>query len=210
MGTCARSGRSSARHVIVRVAHLYPDYLNIYADRGNIAVLERRAQLRGHQLAITAIGLGEPLFPGRHDLLYIGGGQDREQTMVAPDLAAHSETLSQTGPSPRAVKGSRKVGILLDETLVIWGGEFGRTPMSESGYGRDHNPWGFTMWMAGGGIKGGVTHGATDEMGLYAVEDRVHVHDLHATILHCLGMDHKRLTCCTTAARSGRRSTAAR
>jgi hypothetical protein len=83
---------------------------------------------------------------------------------------------------------------MLDSTLVVWGGEFGRTPMSESGVGRDHNPWGFTMWLAGGGVKGGVVHGATDEIGLYSVEKRVHVHDLHATILHCLGMDHKRLT----------------
>jgi hypothetical protein len=82
---------------------------------------------------------------------------------------------------------------LLDSTLVVWGGEFGRTPMSESGNGRDHNPWGFTVWMAGGGIKGGVTFGATDDLGLYAVEDPVHVHDVHATILHCLGLDHRRL-----------------
>src|SRR5256885_4561290 len=83
---------------------------------------------------------------------------------------------------------------LLDSTLVIWGGEFGRTPMSESGNGRDHNPYGFTVWMAGGGIKGGVSYGTTDEIGLYAVENKVHVHDLHATILHCLGLDHKKLT----------------
>lgn len=83
---------------------------------------------------------------------------------------------------------------LLDTTLVIWGGEFGRTPMSESGDGRDHNPYGFTMWMAGGGIRGGVTYGATDEIGLYAIEGRAHVHDLHATILHCLGLEHDRLT----------------
>jgi hypothetical protein len=83
---------------------------------------------------------------------------------------------------------------LLDSTLVVWGGEFGRTPMSESGTGRDHNPWGFTVWMAGGGVKGGMTHGETDALGLYAVAGRVHVHDLHATILHCLGLDHKRLT----------------
>jgi len=82
---------------------------------------------------------------------------------------------------------------LLDETLVVWGGEFGRTPMSEKGTGRDHNPYGFTMWMAGGGIKAGVTIGRTDEVGLHAVEDRLHVHDLHATILHCLGADHTRL-----------------
>jgi len=83
---------------------------------------------------------------------------------------------------------------LLDSTLVIWAGEFGRTPMSESGNGRDHNPWGFTVWMAGGGIKGGVVLGTTDEIGLYAVEHKVHVHDLHATILHCMGLDHKQVT----------------
>jgi hypothetical protein len=83
---------------------------------------------------------------------------------------------------------------LLDETLVIWGGEFGRTPMSESGRGRDHNPHGFTTWLAGAGIKGGTIHGATDAVGLRAEVDPVHVHDLHATILHLLGLDHTRLT----------------
>lgn len=83
---------------------------------------------------------------------------------------------------------------LLDETLVVWGGEFGRTPMSEKGNGRDHNPTGFTMWMAGGGVKGGQTIGATDDLGLRAVEERLHVHDLHASILHLLGLDNMRLT----------------
>ena len=83
---------------------------------------------------------------------------------------------------------------MLDETLVVWGGEFGRTPMSESGDGRDHNPTGFSIWMAGGGVRGGVTFGATDEIGLYAVENPVHVHDIHATLLHCLGLDHQQLT----------------
>ena len=83
---------------------------------------------------------------------------------------------------------------LLEETLVIWGGEFGRTPTAENADGRDHNPHGFTMWLAGGGVKRGVTHGRTDEYGYYAVESKVHFHDLHATILHLLGLDHKRLT----------------
>jgi uncharacterized protein (DUF1501 family) len=83
---------------------------------------------------------------------------------------------------------------LLETTLVIWGGEFGRMPMSEQGKGRDHNPHGFTVWMAGGGIKAGVTYGATDEIGLRAAVDRVHVNDLHATILHLLGLDHENLT----------------
>lgn len=82
---------------------------------------------------------------------------------------------------------------LLDETLVIWGGEFGRTPMSEKGTGRDHNTTGFTMWMAGGGVKGGQTIGATDELGLHAIEDRLHVHDIHATVLHLLGLSHMQL-----------------
>lgn len=83
---------------------------------------------------------------------------------------------------------------LLDETLVVWGGEFGRTPMSEKGDGRDHNPTGFTMFMAGGGVAGGQTIGATDDLGFHAVEDRLHVHDLHATILYLLGIDHMKLT----------------
>ncbi|MBC8355683.1 MAG: DUF1501 domain-containing protein [Planctomycetes bacterium] len=83
---------------------------------------------------------------------------------------------------------------LLDETLVIWGGEFGRTPMSEKGDGRDHNPTGFSIWMAGGGVKGGQTIGATDELGLYAIEDRMHVKDIHASVLGLLGVNNMKLT----------------
>ena len=83
---------------------------------------------------------------------------------------------------------------LLDETLIGWSGEFGRTPVSEAGTGRDHNPYGFTAWMAGGGIKGGVAPGATDEFGFRAVENRVNIHDLHATLLHQMGIDHEQLT----------------
>src|SRR5215207_4178389 len=83
---------------------------------------------------------------------------------------------------------------MLKDTLVIWGGEFGRTPMTEGTSGRDHNPYGFSMWLAGGGVKGGQTIGTTDAVGLRAEEDKVHVHDLHATILHLLGLNHTRLT----------------
>jgi hypothetical protein len=83
---------------------------------------------------------------------------------------------------------------LLDDTLVIWGGEFGRTPTAEGTDGREHHPFGFTMWLAGGGIKGGIVHGATDEWGWHAVDKRVHVHDLHATVLHLMGIDHTKLT----------------
>jgi uncharacterized protein (DUF1501 family) len=90
---------------------------------------------------------------------------------------------------------------LLEETLVVWGGEFGRTPFTDTNssgagakYGRDHNPWGFTMWMAGGGIQGGQTIGATDAIGFRAIDKPYHVHDLHATVLHLLGLDHLRVT----------------
>ena len=89
---------------------------------------------------------------------------------------------------------------MLDETLVVWGGEFGRTPMVEASavlgrsQGRDHHPSAFTMWLAGGGIKGGITYGETDDLGFHVTRDEVHVHDLQATVLHCLGLDHERLT----------------
>jgi hypothetical protein len=86
---------------------------------------------------------------------------------------------------------------MLEDTLVVWGGEFGRTPTSdtsEGGGGRDHNHYGFSMWLAGGGVRGGMTYGETDDFGFRAVQDRVHIHDLHATVLHLLGLDHERLT----------------
>ena len=83
---------------------------------------------------------------------------------------------------------------MLDDTLVIWAGEFGRTPVSQGGDGRDHNPYGYSIWMAGGGLKAGFSYGATDEIGYHAVENRMHIHDFHATVLHLLGMDHEKLT----------------
>ena len=107
--------------------------------------------------------------------------------------------------SPRRHGGTeaRRHGGLLDSTLIIWGGEFGRTPTVElptpganagKVNGRDHNHYGFTMWLAGGGIKGGTVYGATDEFGFQAVENKVHVHDLHATLLALMGLDHRQLT----------------
>ncbi len=83
---------------------------------------------------------------------------------------------------------------LLKDTLVLWGGEFGRTPTAQGNDGRDHNPHGFSVWLAGGGVKGGTTYGATDDYGYYATENKMHIHDLHATMLHLMGIDHKKLT----------------
>ena len=105
----------------------------------------------------------------------------------------HSLHCKQTDKGVAALLLDLKQRGLLDETLILWGGEFGRTPMSEKGDGRDHNPTGFTMWMAGGGVAGGQAIGTTDELGFHAVENRMHVHDLHATVLNLLGIDHMRL-----------------
>jgi uncharacterized protein (DUF1501 family) len=112
----------------------------------------------------------------------------------------HKGNCQKTDQASAALVIDLKRRGLLDDTLVVWGGEFGRTPMVETNpalgrsMGRDHHPQAFTMWMAGGGIKGGLTYGATDDMGFHVVEKPVHVHDLQATILHCLGFDHERLT----------------
>jgi hypothetical protein len=105
----------------------------------------------------------------------------------------HSELCRQMDKPVAGLLADLRRRGLLETTLVVWGGEFGRTPMSEQGNGRDHNPTGFTMWMAGGGVPGGTVIGATDDAGLRAVEERMHVHDIHATILHLMGLDHMRL-----------------
>lgn len=109
-------------------------------------------------------------------------------------LDNHTEYCARTDKPVAGLIRDLKQRGLLEDTLVIWGGEFGRMPMSEKGTGRDHNPWGYSTVLFGAGVKHGHVHGATDEFGLRAQEDKVHVHDLHATILRVLGMDHERLT----------------
>jgi hypothetical protein len=109
-------------------------------------------------------------------------------------IRLHTRTAKMVDKPISGLLADLKSRGLLADTLVVWGGEFGRTPIAQAGDGRDHNPYGYTMWMAGGGVKGGFAYGATDEFGYYAVEDRMHINDLHATMLHLLGMDHLRLT----------------
>jgi hypothetical protein len=123
--------------------------------------------------------------------LYSGSGSGWDAHSKIEDN--HSRLCGATDKPIAGLLTDLKRRGLLDDTLVIWGGEFGRTPMSEKGDGRDHNPYGFTMWLAGGGVRGGHVVGATDEFGLKAVERRVHVRDLHATILDLLGLDHTQL-----------------
>lgn len=123
--------------------------------------------------------------------IYYGNGQPWDDHA---DIANHKKHAEKTDRPIAALLRDLKHKGLLDETLVIWGGEFGRTPTSEGSKGRDHHSLGFSMWLAGGGVRGGTVYGATDEFGMVATVDRVHVHDLHATILHLMGIDHEKLT----------------
>ena len=118
------------------------------------------------------------------------GGWDQHRNLK-DDLARNCAAVDK--PIAGLLADLKQRGLLKD-TLVIWGGEFGRTPTAQNGDGRDHNNKGYTLWMAGGGVKGGLAYGATDDYGYEAVEDKVHVHDWHATILHLLGLDHEKLT----------------
>ena len=123
--------------------------------------------------------------------IYTGGGQPWDDH---EDIQKHADKAMSTDRAIAGLIQDLKARGLLEETLILWGGEFGRTPASEGSKGRDHNNHGFSIWMAGGGVRGGMTYGATDDFGYTAVENKVHVHDLHATILHLMGLDHEKLT----------------
>jgi hypothetical protein len=158
-----------------------PRYIRELYGTGTAArqlIIARRLIERGVRFVQVWSGAGQPW--DNHDAL------EKTHRALATEwdrpIAAFLRDLKQRG--------------LLDSTLVMWGGEFGRTPVAElpALSGRDHNHYGFSMWLAGGGVKGGYVHGSTDEFGFAAVEDKVHVHDLHATILHLLGFNHEKLT----------------
>ena len=122
------------------------------------------------------------------------GGYENNWDQHSELAEGHAQNCRETDKPIAGLLADLEQRGLLDSTLVIWGGEFGRTPVSQDRDGRDHNPYGFTMWMAGGGIKGGVSHGETDEFGYLPVKDSVSMHDLHATVLHQMGIDESRLT----------------
>ncbi|MFO0820362.1 MAG: DUF1501 domain-containing protein [Pirellulales bacterium] len=142
----------------------------------NSCLLARRLVERGVRFVQIYYGNGQPWDTHRN--------HNASTTNLAKDIDQ---------PTAALLKDLKQRG-MLEDTLVIWGGEFGRTSTSESGDGRDHNHWGFTMWLAGGGVRGGMAYGATDDFGFRAVQDKMHVHDLHATVLHLLGLNHERLT----------------
>ena len=143
---------------------------------GNACLVARRLVERGVRMVQVFYGGGQPWDDhGKIESGHRTKGLDSDRSIAAllRDLKARG---------------------LLDDTLILWGGDFGRTPVSEGGTGRDHNNHGFTVWLAGGGVKGGMAYGATDEFGFAAQQNKVHVHDLHATILHLMGLDHEKLT----------------
>jgi len=153
--------------------------LDLYGDdpfaRG--CLMARRMSERGVRVVQLSLGNDIPWDSGHNE---IANGHRALAQQCDRGIAALLRDLKSRG--------------LLDETLVLWGGEFGRAPTSEGTVGRDHNHYGFTVWLAGGGVKGGYSYGETDDFGLAATVDRTHVHDLHATLLHLLGLDHERLT----------------
>lgn len=148
----------------------------ITANFGRQCLLARRFLERGVRFVQVTHSDSEVQWDQHSDLYQ---GHTKNASEVDKPIAGFLSDLEQRG--------------MLDDTLVVWGGEFGRTPTSQ-GNGRDHNPHGFSMWMAGGGVRGGYAYGATDDYGYYAVENKMHINDLHATILHLLGLDHERLT----------------
>jgi hypothetical protein len=143
------------------------------ANFGRQCLMARRFAERGVRFVQVTHGYWDQHGSLKADHQRIAGGCDKPIAALLTDLKRRG---------------------LLNDTLVIWGGEFGRTPTGEGTDGRDHNPQGYTMWLAGGGVKGGIRFGESDEYGYYAARDKVHLHDLHATILHLLGLDHLRLT----------------
>ena len=129
--------------------------------------------------------------------LYSGGGHLEETWDAHAGIESnHGRHGAEVDQPIAALLKDLEQRNLLDDTLVVWGGEFGRMPFSEgrNAPGRNHNPYGFSMWLAGGGVKGGMNYGETDEFGFEATKDKVHLHDLHATILHIMGLDHETLT----------------
>jgi hypothetical protein len=127
--------------------------------------------------------------------VYSGGGHNEQTWDAHTDVNKNHELhCAETDQPMAALLTDLKRRGLLEETLVVWASEFGRTPTAQNGRGRDHNPRGFATWMAGGGVPGGQVIGATDDFGFAAVENKVHVHDLHATMLHLVGLDHTLLT----------------
>ena len=186
-----------ARHQGVYINHsnLDPSQMIPWLTNSRIEIPDQRRQLdllqELNQVHLAERGGADVALNGRMQVYY-GNGQPWD-THSNHDATTRKLAADIDRPIV-ALLGDLKQRGLLEDTLIVWGGEFGRTPVSENGNGRDHNPHGFLMWLAGGGAKGGTAYGQSDDFGFKAAEGRMHVNDVHATILHLLGIDHEHLT----------------
>lgn len=196
-GDAELSARISSYELAFRMQAEAPDAVDISRETAETRTLYGVDQPRTAEFGRRCLVARRLVERGvRFVQLYSGGGPVAMQWDAHDDVNAnHEKMFGFTDQPVAALLTDLKRRGMLDETLVIWGGEFGRTPVAQKGSrGRDHNATGFTMWFAGGGTKGGTIYGATDEIGLNVVDGRAHINDIHATILHCMGLDHKKLT----------------
>jgi hypothetical protein len=194
-GDAEIEARIASYELAFRMQAAAPELLEFSREPKYILDLYGVGQEATHPYAVNCLLARRMVERGVRFVLLTHGNWD-DHNDLDQNLAKNCRITDQPAAALLADLGQRG---LLDSTLVIWGGEFGRTPMTQQqrtdiGYGRDHHPNCFSMWLAGGGAGSGITVGRTDEFGLQAIEDRIHVHDLQATILHCLGLDHERLT----------------
>ncbi|MFV1994773.1 MAG: DUF1501 domain-containing protein, partial [Verrucomicrobiales bacterium] len=197
-GDAELNARIESFELAYRMQSSAPEALDIDSEPEHVKKLYGMGQGRCDHFARQCLTARRMVERGvRFVQIYSGGMENQRSWDGHKDIAGnHAQFAGETDTPIAGLLADLEQRGLLDETLVIWGGEFGRLPVSQTGEkpGRDHNPHAFTTWMAGGGVKGGVSHGETDEIGHKAEVDKVHVNDLHATILHLLGLEHKKLT----------------
>ena len=192
------AARIQSYELAYRMQSAAPEAINIDSEPQSIQKLYGIGDPRCDHFARQCLTARRLVERGVRFVQIYSGGMENERSWDGHvDIKGnHEQFASETDQPVAGLLEDLEQRGLLDETLVIWGGEFGRLPVAQTGQkpGRDHNPHGFTVWLAGGGVKGGVSHGATDEIGYAAALDPVHINDLHATILHLLGINHERLT----------------
>jgi uncharacterized protein (DUF1501 family) len=192
------SARIESFELAYRMQTAAPEAIDIDAEPDHVKRLYGLDDPRCEHVARQCLAARRLVERGvRFVQVYSGGMENQLSWDGHMDIKGnHTQFAGETDKPVAGLLADLEQRGLLDETLVIWGGEFGRLPIAQKGAkpGRDHNPHGFTLWLAGGGVKGGVSYGESDEVGYTAAVDRVHVNDLHATILHLLGLDHEKLT----------------
>ena len=186
------SARMDAYELAFRMQSAAPDLVDISNESDSTLHMYGVDQQRSHDFGSRCL-LARRMVEHGVRFIQVHSGDTNGWDAHSDVESNHSQMCAATDLPVAGLLRDLKQRGLWDDTLVIWGGEFGRMPMSESGTGRDHNPWGYSIWLAGGGVQGGMAYGATDEVGLRAVEKPVHIRNFHATLLHLMGLDHETL-----------------